>query len=174
MTNLRTALREGLHQRNFGEPVRVEVSSGCTDALAQRLLREFGLPDACLYRVGGPVTLVRFMQLPDAIARPDLKFAPFSPAWPKDLPLDLASNQLGKGGMFERLRQGDVMLHQPFESFDAVLALLREAVNDPQVLAIKQTIYRTGAESPLMDLLIEGARRGKEVMVVVEDRKSVV
>jgi polyphosphate kinase len=70
--------------------------------------------------------------------------------------------------MFERLREGDVLLHQPFESFEPVVQFLREAVYDPDVLAIKQTIYRTGSESPLMDLLIEGARRGKEVMVVVE------
>jgi polyphosphate kinase len=89
------------------------------------------------------------------------RFPPYEPSWPLGR---LPRSQ----GMFERLRQGDVLLHHPFESFEPVVQFLREAVLDPDVLAIKQTVYRTGAESVLMDLLLEAARRGKEVMAVVE------
>ncbi|MBC8056820.1 MAG: polyphosphate kinase 1 [Rhizobiales bacterium] len=163
--NLRQALRSGLTTRHFGQALRLEVVSTCPPALYEFLLQQFGLPPAALYRVNGPVNLVRLNQLIDQVeddsARPRLRFAPFEPAWPQAaLPRQTS--------MFDRLREGDVLLHQPFESFEPVVQFLREAVYDPTVLAIKQTIYRTGSESPLMDLLIEAARRGKEVMVVVE------
>jgi polyphosphate kinase len=110
--------------------------------------------------VHGPVNLARLTQLIDLVDKPALLFAPWTPAWP----VALVPGQ----PFFERLGQGDVLIHQPYESFDAVLAFLREAVNDPQVLAIRQTIYRTGADSELMELLREAVRRGKEVMAVVE------
>ena len=169
--NLRQALRSGLTTRHFGQALRLEVVSTCPPELYEFLLQQFALPPAALYRVNGPVNLVRLNQLIDQVtdpagptdthALPALRFAPFEPAWPQAaLPR--------QGSMFDRLRQGDVLLHQPFESFEPVVQFLREAVYDPQVLAIKQTIYRTGSESPLADLLIEAARRGKEVMVVVE------
>jgi polyphosphate kinase len=162
--NLRQALRSGLTTRHFGQALRLEVVSTCPPALYEFLLQQFALPPAALYRVNGPVNLVRLNQLIDQVsddsAGPALRFAPFEPAWPRALPR--------QASMFDRLREGDVLLHQPFESFDPVVQFLREAVHDPDVLAIKQTIYRTGSESPLMDLLIEAARRGKEVMVVVE------
>ncbi len=158
--NLRTALRQGLEQRHYGEAVRLEVSAGCSDYLSDMLLKQFELPAAALYRVAGPVNLVRLTQLIDLVDEPRLRFTPHNAGWPKAL--------AGVGSYFERLRQGDVLLHQPFERFDAVLAFLREAVRDPQVLAIKQTIYRTGAGSELMQLLREAVRRGKEVTVVVE------
>jgi polyphosphate kinase len=119
------------------------------------------LPQAALYRVNGPVNLVRLNQLIDQADAPALRFPAFEGAWPQGrLPRQQS--------VFERLREGDVLLHHPFESFEPVMQFLREAVYDPDVLAIKQTIYRTGSESPLMDLLIEAARRGKEVMAVVE------
>lgn len=163
--NLRQALRSGLTTRHFGQALRLEVVNTCPPELYEFLLQQFGLPPAALYRVNGPVNLVRLNQLIDQVvddtARPALRFAPFEPAWPQaTLPR--------QESMFDRLREGDVLLHQPFESFEPVVQFLREAVYDPDVLAIKQTIYRTGSESPLMDLLIEAARRGKEVMVVVE------
>ena len=163
--NLRQALRSGLTTRHFGQALRLEVVSTCPPELYEFLLQQFALPPAALYRVNGPVNLVRLNQLIDQAdddpAKPALRFAPFEPAWPQaSLPR--------QESMFDRLREGDVLLHQPFESFEPVVQLLREAVHDPDVLAIKQTIYRTGSESPLMDLLIEAARRGKEVMVVVE------
>ncbi len=165
VTNLRQALRSGLSTRHFGEAVRLEVVNTCPAELSQFLLQQFALPEAALYRVNGPVNLVRLAQLIDQASeakdQPQLRFAPFEPAWPgKRLPRERS--------VFAALREGDVLLHHPFESFEPVVAFLREAVNDPQVLAIAQTIYRTGADSVLMDLLLEAARRGKEVMVVVE------
>jgi polyphosphate kinase len=166
--NLRQALRSGLTTRHFGQAVRLEVVNTCPAELYEFLLQQFALPPAALYLVNGPVNLVRLFQLIDQVrddsgapAGAALRFAAFEPAWPqKALPRQTS--------MFDRLRERDVLLHQPFESFDPVVQFLREAVHDPDVLAIKQTIYRTGSESPLMDLLIEAARRGKEVMVVVE------
>ncbi len=158
--NLRTALRQGLQHRHYGQAVRLEVSAGCSEFLSSFLLAQFNLPEGALYRVHGPVNLVRLTQLIDLADAPQLLFTPYKPSYPKAI-------KQGES-FFDRLKQGDVMIHQPFESFDGVLAFLREAVNDPQVLAIKQTIYRTGADSVLMELLREAVRRGKEVMVVVE------
>ncbi|WP_092127230.1 polyphosphate kinase 1 [Polaromonas sp. YR568] len=158
--NLRTALRQGLEQRHYGQAVRLEVSAGCSEHLASFLLKQFNLPSLALYRVHGPVNLVRLTQLVDLVNDPKLLFPGYSACYPTQL-------QSGES-FFERLKEGDVSIHQPFESFDGVLAFLREAVNDPQVLAIKQTIYRTGADSELMVLLREAVRRGKEVTVVVE------
>ncbi len=158
--NLRTALRQGLEYRHYGQAVRLEVSASCAEHLSNFLLHQFNLPEMALYRVHGPVNLVRLTQLVDLVNAPRLLFPEHKPAWP----VQLAREQ----SFFERLQQGDVMVHQPFESFDAVLAFLREAVEDPQVLAIRQTIYRTGTDSELMGLLREAVRRGKEVMVVVE------
>lgn len=159
--NLRQALRTGLTTRHFGQAIRLEVVASCPDELSEFLLQQFALPQAALYKVNGPVNLVRLNQLIDQAEAPALRFPPFEPAWPEQrLPRERS--------VFERLRQGDVLLHHPFESFEPVVQFLREAVADPDVLAIKQTIYRTGSESPLMESLIEAARRGKEVMVVVE------
>jgi polyphosphate kinase len=160
VANLRQALRSGLTTRNFGQAIRLEVVNTCPSALSEFLLRQFGLPDSALYRVNGPVNLVRLNQLIDQVDAPALRFPPFQPAWPARLARERS--------IFEQLRERDVLLHHPFESFEPVVQFLREAVFDPDVLAIKQTIYRTGAESPLMDLLIEATRRGKEVMCVVE------
>lgn len=158
--NLRMALRQGLEYRHYGQAVRLEVSAGCSDYLAQFLLRQFGLPEGALYRVHGPVNLVRMGQLADLVPEPRLRFPPYRASYPR---------QLSPGqSIFEQLQHGDVLIHQPYESFDGVLDFLREAVNDPQVLAIKQTIYRTGANSVLMELLREAVRRGKEVTVVLE------
>jgi polyphosphate kinase len=158
--NLRTALRLGLEHRHYGQAVRLEVSAACSPYLSQFLLKQFDLPAECLYRVHGPVNLVRLNQLVDLVDAPALRFVPFKPAWPVSWPHGVS--------VFDRLAQGDILLHQPFESFEAVLSFLREAVNDPAVLAIKQTIYRTGTESELMVLLREAVRLGKEVTVVVE------
>jgi polyphosphate kinase len=158
--NLRTALRLGLQHRHYGQAVRLEVSAGCSEHLAGFLLQQFDLPPAALYRVPGPVNLVRLQQLLDLVDRPRLLFPRYTPSFPRGL-------QPGQP-LWDQLRQRDVLIHQPYESFDGVLAFLREAVQDPDVLAIKQTIYRTGADSALMDLLREAVRRGKEVMAVVE------
>ncbi|HUP07446.1 MAG TPA: polyphosphate kinase 1 [Caldimonas sp.] len=159
--NLRQALRTGLTTRHFGKAIRLEVVDTCPDELSEFLLQQFALPDSALYRVHGPVNLVRLTELIDQADAPALRFTPYEPVWPQGrLPR--------QDSIFARLKSGDVLLHHPFESFEPVVEFLREAVQDPAVLAIKQTIYRTGAQSTLMDLLIEGARRGKEVMAVVE------
>ena len=158
--NLRTALREGLQHRNYGQSVRLEVSSDCSLRLAEFLRKEFQLPEPSVFRVNGPVNLVRLMQLIDLAQAPHLLFPTYKASFPAQLP--------SHGSVLARLRQGDVMFHQPFESFDGVLAFLREAVSDPNVLAIKQTIYRTGSDPAMMDLLCEAVRQGKEVTAVVE------
>jgi polyphosphate kinase len=158
--NLRTALREGLQHRNYGQSVRLEVSSDCSLRLAEFLRKEFQLPELSVFRVNGPVNLVRLMQLIDLAKAPQLLFPPYEASFPVQLP--------AHGSILARLRQGDVLFHQPFESFDGVLAFLREAVADPNVLAIKQTIYRTGSDPAMMDLLCEAVRKGKEVTAVVE------
>ncbi len=161
VTNLRQALRSGLTLRHFGQAIRLEVVATCPEELTRFLLEQFGLPEVAMYKVNGPVNLVRLNQLIDQADADRLRFPLFEPRWPKDsLPLT--------GSIFATLRQRDVLLHHPFESFEPVVQFLREAVHDPDVLAIKQTIYRTGAQSVLMDLLIEAARRGKEVLAVVE------
>ena len=158
--NLRTALRYGLEHRQFGKPVRLEVSSDCSEHLSQFLLQQFKLPVQAIYRVDGPVNLVRLTQLIDLVNQPELLFPEFQASYPKQL----RENE----SIFKQLRKNDVLIHQPFESFKGVLAFLKEAVNDPKVLAIKQTIYRTGSDSELMDLLREAVVRGKEVTAVVE------
>ena len=160
VANLRTALRQGLQHRNYGQAVRLEVSSGCAKQLSDFLLQQLDLPEQALFRVNGPVNLVRLMQFIDLAASPDLLFPVFKPG---------VSQQLqGGGSILQRLRQEDVLIHQPFESFEGVLSFLREAVHDPDVLAIKQTIYRTGSDPAMLDLLREAVRRGKEVTAVVE------
>jgi polyphosphate kinase len=161
ITNLRQALRSGLTTRHYGQAIRLEVVNTCPPQLSAFLLQQFGLPEMALYRVNGPVNLVRLVELIDQAHSPQLRFPAFEPRWP--------SRRLPQhSSVFKRLQEGDLLLHHPFESFEPVVQFLREAVNDPAVLAIKQTIYRTGAESALMELLLEAARRGKEVMVVVE------
>jgi polyphosphate kinase len=158
--NLRTVLRQGLQQRNYGQAVRLEVSAGCSQFLSDFLLDQFDLPLGALYRVHGPVNLVRLAQLVDLVNDPALLFAPWQ-APP-------VQRKLADRSILAELRKRDILIHQPFESFDTVLAFLREAVHDPQVVAIKQTIYRTGSDTQMTELLREAVRRGKEVMAVVE------
>ena len=160
ITNLRVALQGELPARHLGNAVRLEVSAETPPHMIRRLLDESELNDRDCYRVNGPVNLVRLMQLPEMVDRPDLKFVPHIPAVPKAIAA--ASN------MFDAIDQGDILLHHPYESFQPVLELLLQAAKDPQVVAIKQTIYRTGTDSPLMDALMQAARNGKEVTVVVE------
>ena len=158
--NLRTALREGLVHRNFGQAVRLEVSAECSKTLSEFLLRQFDLPASACYHASGPVNLVRLSQLIDLAQRPGLCFPAYQPN-----PVHTSAES---SSFFARLHKRDILIHQPYERFDLVLDFLREAVYDPQVLAIKQTIYRTGSDPQMMDLLREAVRRGKEVMVVVE------
>ncbi|MEO8299194.1 MAG: polyphosphate kinase 1 [Burkholderiales bacterium] len=161
VTNLRQALRSELSTRHYGRALRLEVVDTCPRALSDFLRLQFDLPAAALYLVRGPVNLVRLNTLIDLAHAPALRFAPHDPCWP--------SQRLPRGRkVMDCIAERDVLLHHPFESFEPVVQFLREAVNDPQVLAIKQTVYRTGSESVLMELLMEAAQRGKEVLVVVE------
>jgi len=157
--NLHAALQGELLHRHFGDAVRVEVADNCSQAMVDFLLQQFGLREADLYRVEGPVNLYRLREVPDQVERPKLKYPPFQPGLPATLEgLDL----------FETLKKGDLLLHHPFQSFLPVLDFIRTTAADPSVIAIKQTVYRTGTDSELMDILIDAARRGKEVTVVVE------
>ena len=161
--NLRQALRMELTQRHFGNPIRLEVLRTCPPPLETLLREQFQLPNEAVYRVDGPVNLVRLNQLVDQINQPALRWRPFAPAWPAKV------TPTAEGvGMFDAIRRGDILLHHPFESFEPVIEFLRQAAHDPKVVAIRMTLYRTGAASVLVDLLVEAARRGTEVTVVVE------
>lgn len=159
VTDLREALKGELRQRQYGDEVRLEVSAGCPEAIVKRLLKEFDLEPSDLYLVNGPVNLSRMAQVIDLVDVPSLKFVGFEPG----LPLPLESSDL-----FTAIRKQDLLLHHPYESFEPVMQFLRSAASDPKVVAIKQTVYRTGADSILMEALIAAARAGKEVTVVVE------
>ena len=169
VTDLRKALQGELPTRHLGDAVRLETSIDTPDALLERLREENGLEPQDCYRVDGPVNLLRLSQVPDLVNAPSLKFEQYYPRSSLGLtrPGQRDSNN-PEDGILERIRQGDILLHHPYESFEPVLQLLREASIDPDVLAIKQTVYRTGDDSPVMDALIQAARNGKEVTVVLE------
>lgn len=157
------ALKKELLARPFGNAVRLEVSDACPPHVSEYLLQQFDLTERDLYQVNGPVNLTRLMAITQVIDRPDLKFPPFTPGIPKRL-------RIKKGDIFDAIRGGDILLNHPFEGFSPVIDFVRKAASDPNVLAIKQTLYRTGAESELVQALIEAARAGKEVTAVVELR----
>lgn len=160
--DLARALRGELHSRRFGTAVRLEVADNCPDDMIQFLLNEVNLTEDELYRVNGPVNLKRLMGIPSLINRPDLLYPDFVPGLPKGLS--------GKDNLFTALSNRDHLLLHPFESFIPVVDLLRQAAKDPNVVAIKQTLYRAGDRSPMVDALVDAARNGKEVTVVVELR----
>src|SRR5919201_111676 len=157
--NLHTALQGELLHRHFGDAVRLEVADNASPGMVEFLLQQFGLREADLYRVEGPVNLYRLREVPDQVDRPALKYTPFTPG----LPMALDTSEL-----FEVLKKQDVLLHHPFQSFLPVIDFIRTTADDPNVIAIKQTVYRTGTDSELMEILIDAARKGKEVTVVVE------
>jgi polyphosphate kinase len=158
--NLRQALEGELPQRQYGLAVRLEVATTCPEHLAQLLLKQFDLTEADLYRVNGPVNLARMQALVDATDGDGLKYPPFCP--------NLPSRLEDSTDILATIRSRDVLLHHPFQSFEPVLEFIRRAVDDPDVVAIKQTVSRTGTNSLLMEALIDAARQGKEVTVVVE------
>jgi polyphosphate kinase len=157
--NLHTALQGELLHRHFGDAVRLEVADNASPGMVEFLLQQFGLRDADLYRVEGPVNLYRLREVPDQVDRPALKYPPFKPGLPP---------ALDAPDLFEVFKKQDVLLHHPFQSVLPVIDFIRTTANDPNVIAIKQTVYRTGTDSELMEILIEAARKGKEVTVVVE------
>lgn len=158
--DLRVALQGELTHRQYGDGVRLEVADNCPEPMSAFLLGQFGLGQEDLYQVNGLVNLVRLMQIPDSVDRPDLKFRRYTPSTPRELNKD--------PDIFKVIRKGDILLHHPYQSFNPVIEFIKQAAEDPQVLAIKQTFYRTSADSTLMMSLIDAARRGKEVTVVVE------
>ncbi|HEX8403627.1 MAG TPA: polyphosphate kinase 1 [Duganella sp.] len=157
--NLRQALKGELQGRQFGTSVRLEVAKNCPPELSQFLLDQFGLHQSRLYAVNGPVNLVRLTEIMDHVENPALRFAPFFPG---------SAQKPGSPDIFAALRKSDILLHHPFQSFQTVIDFIRSAALDPTVVAIKQTIYRTGMNSDLMESLILAARLGKEVTVIVE------
>ena len=157
--NLALALRDELIGRGYLRAMRLEIASSCPRPIVRMLLQNFELPDNAVYRIDGPVNLNRVIQVYDLVQRPELKFPPFQP---RPLP--------GTEQIFERIDDGDVLLHHPFDAFTPVLELIRQAAEDPNVLAIKQTLYRTGRESQIVEHLVQAARNGKDVTVVVELR----
>ncbi len=159
ITDLLSALEDELSQRQYGSSVRLEVSAACSAALVERLLTECDLEEVDCYRVPGPVNLVRLQELIAMVGRPDLKYPGFTQAVPA---------VLKEGDLFSVIRRRDVLLHHPYDSFVPVMEFLQRAALDPQVVAIKQTVYRTGSDSKLMEALMAASRAGKAVTVVVE------
>ena len=157
--NLRQALKGELQTRHFGFAVRLEVAENCPPNLADFLLNQFNIAPEFLYRVNGPVNMVRLNELVDYASRPEWRFQPFVPK---------LSVTLADGDLFGAIAQKDILLHHPFQSFQPVIDFIRTAAHDPHVVAVKQTIYRTGMNSELMEALIMAAHNGKEVTVVVE------
>lgn len=157
--DLATALKGELSSRRFGNAVRLEVADNCPDILVEYLMRTCDIDAAALYRVHGPVNLARLFL---SLNRPELRYEPLLPC--------LSERLQHVDNYFSLISQGDVLLHHPFESFTPVIELLRHAARDPQVLAIKQTLYRTGADSEIVRLLAEAARNGKEVTAIIELR----
>ena len=159
--NLRIALQGELLQRHFGDAVRLEVVEEISPAMIEFLLQQFQLDEQDLYHVDGPVNLYRLREVLTEIDRPDLKYPAFTPSVP-------AALEVGDDDLFETIARQDILLHHPYQSFAPVLDFIRSSAHDPRVVAIKQTVYRTGAVSELMQILIDAARAGKEVTVVVE------
>lgn len=162
--DLMLALEDELFGRHFGDAVRLEVADNCPMEVANFLLHQFELDEANLFQVNGPVNLNRLMMVPGAVDRPDLKYPPYVP----DI---LLGGERTKTDIFRHLREeGDILLHHPFQSFSTVIDFVRQASQDPNVLAIKQTLYRTVPDSPLVEALADAARSGKEVTTVIELR----
>lgn len=160
LKNLRAAIQNELHDREYGDGVRLEVADTCPAYIHDFLLSQFRLTAAELYQVKGPVNLVRLNAVPDLVDRPDLKFPPHTQGRLK---------ALGKNGsIFKLIRRAPILLHHPYQSFDPVVHMIREAAADPAVLAVKMTIYRTGSNSELVRALMKAALAGKQVTVVVE------
>ena len=160
--DLLRAVEGELQSRRYGDAVRLEVADTCPQGMTDYLLAQVGLEPIDLYRVNGPVNLNRLLAVCDLAERSDLRFAPFSPG----LPAALAPG----GNIFAAIGRGDLLLHHPFQSFLPVVEFVQQAAADPDVLAIKQTLYRTGEASVIADALVAAARAGKEVTVVVELR----
>ena len=160
--DLARALRGELFSRRYGDAVRLEVADTCPNHLSDYLLKQFGLAESELYRVNGPVNLTRLFSVTGLESQPELQYIPFTASIPRALQ--------DSDNLFQAVAKQDILLLHPFESFTPVVDLLRKAAKDPQVLAVKQTLYRSGANSEIVDALVDAARNGKEVTVVIELR----
>jgi len=160
--DLMGTIKGELSSRRLTDAVRLEVADNCTPEMSRFLLKKFKLKENDLYTVNGPVNLNRLMEVSDDVDRPDLKYPPFTPGLPKRIRYE--------DDMFKAIQQRDILLFHPYESFAPVISFLKQASQDSSVLAIKMTLYRTGASSPLVDALVDAAKSGKEVTVVVELR----
>lgn len=160
--DLARALQRELMERGYAEAVRLEVRESCPASVEKYLTARFDLRPEDVYRCDGPVNLYRITEVIDQIDRPDLTYPAFRPRIPRAL--------AGKTRLFPEIRRHDILLHHPYESFAPLIELLRQAAADPKVLAIKQTLYRTGLDSQVVHHLVEAARAGKDVTVVVELR----
>jgi len=158
--DLLRAVEGELAERRYGDAVRLETSIDCPEDITEFLLSHFALTHDDLYQDNGPVNLNRLMTVCDLADRPDLKFAAFTPSFPKRI--------AAKEDLFSAIRDGDILLHHPFQSFAPIIDFVRQAGNDRDVLAIKQTLYRAGPNSPIVDALVHAARAGKEVTVIIE------
>ncbi len=159
--DLLRAVEGELASRRYGDAVRLETAHDCPEEILTYLLGQFALTRDDLYRVEGPVNLNRLMAVYDLIDRSDLKFPAFSPSIPE---------RLRGGDLFAALRGGDVLLHHPFQGFSPVADFIKQAAADPQVLALKQTLYRAGSDSSIVEALCEAALAGKDVTVIIELR----
>ncbi|MBM4207471.1 MAG: polyphosphate kinase 1 [Gammaproteobacteria bacterium] len=160
--DLLQAVQGELAMRNYGDEVRLEIDANCPEETVSFLLERFEMTQDRLFLVDGPVNLNRLQAIIAMVDRPDLKFAPFKPVTPPQL----SRNK----DIFAAIKRHDILLHHPFEAFNPVVEFIRQAATSPDVLAIKQTLYRTGANSPIVAALIKAARAGKEVTVVIELR----
>ncbi|MBP7370193.1 MAG: polyphosphate kinase 1 [Arenimonas sp.] len=158
--NLASALKDELHSRGYNPAVRLEIATNCPKRITQILLENFNLTESALFRINGPVNLNRVIQVYDLAKRADLKFSNF-----KQGKVDIDNER-----PFKSISERDILLHHPYQSFEAVLDLLQYAANDPKVLAIKQTLYRTGQDSKIIEHLITAAHNGKDISVVIELR----
>lgn len=149
-----------LRKRSRGDAVRLEVQQDCPRHIADQLLQTFGLTGDDLYQVDGPINFLRLMPVTTEVDRPDLKFRPFVPA--------IVTASEDEQDIFSQVRRGPILLHHPYESFQTVLDFIEQAAEDPNVLAIKQTLYRTSGDSRLVASLAEAAENGKQVTVVIE------
>lgn len=160
--DLARALRGELFSRRYGDAVRLEVADTCPKHLSDYLLKQFNLAESELYQVKGPVNLTRLFSITGLDSHPELQHMPFTPAIPKMLQ--------NSENIFSVISKQDILLLHPFESFTPVIDLLRQAAKDPHVLAIRQTLYRSGTNSEIVDALVDAARNGKEVTAVIELR----
>jgi polyphosphate kinase len=160
--NLAIALKDELKTRGFARAVRLEVAESCPKTVLKYLMQNFELDEDDVYRCNGPVNLSRVIAVYDMVQRPELKYPPYQSR--------VLAGVAEGGSVFDEVRRRDVLLHHPFDSFAPVIELVRQASIDPDVLAIKQTLYRTGKDSSLVAHLIEAARAGKDVTVVIELR----